>query len=665
MGRRGAAGARLEKDCNLSVARVLVESRESIFGVAGRAGDCTAAADLGAGTEPWHCTGRPGESRMGGVGMKARMWLGCLTAAAGMAAGAWAQSGDATAKGVSVPDTPLFKLEVRRVPVDVTVMDKQGHAVKGLKKSDFIVKEDGKPQNILTFEYFDGSKPDFTPPKLPPLPANTFINVPRTPERGPLYVLYYDMVNTPLVNQMEFRRQLLKFVDEAPAGVRIAIFVNARRLQLLQGFTADHELLKQAILYQGDGPHIPKVFIYGSNFGAGDAGGALSNLDFMAEYLAGLPGRKNVIWLASQFPIPVGPTVVGSGQMGGGGAPPSMGVGPQGGPQVLDYTDLMWDMIHRTYTAMMKAQVALYPVDLKGVTGAAANGEAADSMINNGYMNTIAAATGGQAYYSNNRLDELITKAVDDGASYYSLSYEPNEKNFNSTKGYEQQRSIEVSLKGKKKGDYVLHYREGYYAVPSDQVKADKTTNALQARFVAAKAQDTLFANIEHGAPQAHDLLFTAHLEAAGQPQMATEEQMKQLVDSPVYFKTRKANKPAATPKPVKLQKYLIDYAVIDPQLKALAAQGARPPVLEFAAAAYDNDGRLLNSILNDGVPSGKKGSKAKTDALFAATQELDAPAGTEYIRLAVRDTLNDRTGTLEVKLPLKAENDVAENQHP
>lgn len=590
--------------------------------------------------------------------MKARMWTGCAVVLGTLATGLAAQSGSGSAKAVSAPDTPLFKLEVRRVPVDVTVTDKQGNPVKGLKKSDFLVEEDKKPQKILSFDYFDGSKVDFVPPKLPPMPANTYINVPRTPERGPLYILYYDMVNTAPENQMEFRHQLLRFVEEAPAGVRIALFVNARRLQLVQGFTTDHELLKQAILYQGDGPHIPKVFIYGSTFGAGDAGGVLSNLDFMSQYLAGIPGRKNLIWMASQFPIPSAPTVVGGAQMAGGGPPPSMAVGPQGGPEVLDYTDLMWDMIHRTYTAMMKAQVALYPVDLKGVTGADAYGQAADAMIDHSYMDSIAAATGGKAYYSNNRLGELIRDAISDGASYYSLMYEPSAKNFPSTKGYEQQRTITVSLKGKKKGEYILRYREGYYAVPNDQVKSGKTQDALQARFVAAKAQDTLFASIEHGAPMMHDLLFSAHLSADGAPQMATKEQMLQLVDTPAYFKTRKKGKAVSTPKPVKMQKYVIDYAVIDPQLKALAAHGTRPPVLEFAAAAYDSDGRLLNSILNQGTPSGKKGAKAKTDALFSALQELDAPAGTEYIRLAVRDTLNDRTGTLEVKLPLKAQPD-------
>lgn len=248
----------------------------------------------------------------------------------------------------------------------------------------------------------------------------------------------------------------------------------------------------------------------------------------------------------------------------------------------------------------------------------------------------------------------MMTQAINDGQDYYSLSYEPPAKDFDPAEE-NKERFISVSLARDPKGQYNLSYRKFYYVVMDDVVKSGTTEDALQKRFEAAKAQDTLYANIEHGAPMMHELLFSAHLSADGAPQMATKEEMMALVDTPAYFKTRKKNKPVSAPKPVKMQKYSIDYEVIDPQLKRLAATGGRQPVLEFAAAAYDNEGRLLNSILNQGLPSGQKGAKAKTDALFSAIQELDAPAGTAYIRLAVRDTLNDRTGTLEVKLPLKA----------
>jgi hypothetical protein len=192
-----------------------------------------------------------------------------------------------------------------------------------------------------------------------------------------------------------------------------------------------------------------------------------------------------------------------------------------------------------------------------------------------------------------------------------------------------------------------------YYALGDDAEQKQQKHDPLQARFLAAKAQDTLYANIEHGAPLLHDLLFSAQVAPDGEAHMATPEQMQALEDAPDYFKTRHKNKPQAPPKPLKLRKYVIDYGVIDPQLKTMAAHGQKA-ILEFAAAAYNDDGRLLNSILNQGVPTGNGGKKSQ--ALFHAIQELEAPPGTAYIRLAVRDTATNRTGTVEVKLPLHAQ---------
>ena len=140
---------------------------------------------------------------------------------------------------------------MRRVPVDVVVTDKQGNPVRGLWKGDFVVKEDKVPQTVLAFDYQDGSTPSYVPAKLPPLPANTFVNVPTQPERGPLYILYYDMVNTPMDDQMSAHQQILDFVDRSKPGTRFALFVNARGLHMIQGFTSDHELSARRNPLQG------------------------------------------------------------------------------------------------------------------------------------------------------------------------------------------------------------------------------------------------------------------------------------------------------------------------------------------------------------------------------------------------------------------------------
>jgi hypothetical protein len=342
---------------------------------------------------------------------------------------------------------------------------------------------------------------------------------------------------------------------------------------------------------------------------------------------------------------------------------------------------------------MMRSQVAIYPVDVKGVvlweerspspagdaagdlsaanspstappgggagdgTGYAgsgvggAGGQSGFSVTSNDQFQEeyIANSTGGHAYYSNNDVSGVMEKAVELGQSYYTLSYEPTNIRFDGS-----DRHIEVTLANK--SGYTLSYRNLYYAVPDDADQTSPKPETPQARFVAAKATDTLYANIEHGAPMLHDLLFSTHLAAVGAPALATAEQMAQLEDSPAFFRTRHRDKPLKPLAPVKLQEYLVDYVVIDPQLKELAARGGKPPLLEFVAAAYDEDGILLNSTLNRGLASTGSPASGKAGALFRAEQELEVPPRAAWIRMAVRDTLSDRTGTLEVRLPLKPE---------
>jgi VWFA-related protein len=557
--------------------------------------------------------------------------LGILLALISSAAAAQSKTSSKTIAKPNDKDLVL-RVQVRRVPVDVVVLDKQGNPILGLKKNDFVVKEDSRPQHVLTFDWFDGSAPSFVPPKAPAMPVNTFINLPTVPERGPLYVLYYDMVNTPIGDQMAFRQELLRFIDDAPPGTRIALFVNARGLHLVQGFTTDHALLRDAVLRNGSEAYFPKVFIYAENYGHWDVGAALSSLNFIAEYLGGIPERKNLIWLSSAFPIPVGPKLI------------SVGGDP---PQVYDLTELTRDLVKHTYAALMRSQIALYPVSLTGVAGGG------DAMLDHDDMERIASSTGGRASYSDNRERFQIEKAFEHGRSYYTLTYSPDNAKYDGS-----ERKIQVALA--KKCDCTLTYRNVYYAVSDDEVQLIHKKEVPQARFLAAKAADTLYASIEHGAPLMHDLLFSAHLAAVGELHMATVEQMQQLEDAPAYFHTRRRSHSQKPLTPVKLQKYVIDYGVIDPHLRALAAK--KPSVLEFAAAAYDNDGRLMNSMLNEGALSGERPIQAKSQALFHAVQELEVPAGAEFIRLAVRNTLNNRTGTLEVKLPLKVETETAQS---
>jgi hypothetical protein len=98
-----------------------------------------------------------------------------------------AQSDSTPPAQAKTESIPTFRTTVRRVIVDVVVRDSANRPVHGLKASDFIVAENGQPQNILSFDVFDLEKPSISlPPNAPHLPPNHFVNIPPTPEHGPL-----------------------------------------------------------------------------------------------------------------------------------------------------------------------------------------------------------------------------------------------------------------------------------------------------------------------------------------------------------------------------------------------------------------------------------------------------------------------------------------------
>jgi VWFA-related protein len=545
-----------------------------------------------------------------------------------------------------------IRTTVRRVIEDVVVTDDKDNPIQGLHREDFILKEDGKPQEILSFDIHDGTKPNFIPPKVPPLPPNTYVDVPSAPEQGPLYVILYDMVNTELPDQLYAHKALFKFVDSKPSGTRFAIFLNTEKTSLIQGFTQDRQLLHDALSRSGPGPHLPNVFIYGANYGKGNEGATLSLFNQLAQYLDGVPGRKNLIWMSSAFPLNLAPN------------PDS---------------PISQEEVKRTIAVMTHAQIAIYPVDLTGVQAdggggggaagpgqygstatvgsgpqsggaAAAGGGISQAATQHLSLDELAAETGGKAIYSDNDIVDELDRATVAGASYYTLSYSPSNRLEDG-----EQRKIVVKLV---KPGYKLSYRRFYYGLPPDRspkVGGVQAQSAPSSESVTVNPTDTLYGSIEHGAPMLHDLLFSLHVRSEGKPTYGTPKQMAQIVNEPAYFRTRSRKKSFQRPPLIKLQKYVIDYRVIDPLLKTMAGQTGRKPMLEFAAAGYDVEGRMVNGIINNAIAEPPKDGE-KTADTFRVEQDIDLPLEAAWLRIAVRDTLTDRTGTIEIALPLKPE---------
>ena len=599
---------------------------------------------------------------------------------AGVVVSMQAQIPSTPGAGQDEPPTVL-QMTVRRVVLDVVVTDAKGTPVRGLNEGDFKVTEDGTAQKIVAFDAVGFSDSmDYEPPRLPPQPAGTYINLPATPEKGPLYVLLYDLVNMDSADQMNTpmdhsaqlfaRKQLIKFIESKPEGTRFAIFVRSDGLHLVQGFTADKALLYRAVDPHNPKGHIPVVFLNGENFGRGDRISALDTLHSIATYLDGMSGRKNLIWFASQFPL-------------------SLFAADTDGVNFQAETKETLDLLAHD-------QIALYPVDGRGVpyqdshaqignsphsdtvtspeeagtggpTGSGTTGNSpttsssfvqGSSVVNDSFntMDGIARETGGQAFYGFNDVAEELVKATEGGEMYYTLAYAPTNLNYNG-----KVRNIHVTLA--KKG-YALSYRRSYYGTETQQAAVTATADEYAAP-VAQKAKagetsrkdsaasnvvkDSLSANMEYGAPEEHQLVFVVEAQAVGVPAAGTTAQMAELATEPAYFKSRRKSAPAVPLHPIPLQKDEFSFNIPTRQF-----QGERSLNLELAAAAYDAEGRLMNAFVRVAKKDWEE-TPGTPDSLpfFRVEQELEVPVAAASLRVAVRDATNDRTGAMEITLPL------------
>jgi len=541
-----------------------------------------------------------------------------------------------------------FKLNVNRVVVDVVVTDQNGKPVHGLTQQDFSVSEDGKPQDILSFDVHNLDSNPSHVAKLPPMPPNTFVNVATEPERGPLYVLLLDLVNTERDDQPYARQQLQKFVDAKPQGTRFAVFVLSDSLHLVQGFSADRDQLYKTLDPSHSIPHVPRIFLNGRNYGRGDSLMMLTVFKLIALYLDGIPGRKNIVWVSGSFPIDLF-------------------------PHNDDRPDTRAEATE-AMDALTRAECAIYTVDVNGVVvfpagrstggstggglgssassapGAGSNASPLSSQmqiagggtsVSDAYMveETLADMTGGRAFYSRNDIASVLEEATEAGSDYYTLTYSPSNQSFD---GKLRKIRVELATKGLR-----LEYRREYLATaPQSPIMPARGKPRKDEDTNLRPIGDSLAAYMQHGAPTARDVYFRAHVRTLTPVHLASAEQMANLVDQPTYFRLRQRRHSQRPLPPIKLQTYLVDYQII-----------ARIPNLEVAAGVFDDEGRLLDGDVEEASSASAKPEDAQAKfTYFRVQQKLEVPANSVFLRLGVRDLSNDRMGTMEIRLPLAPE---------
>jgi VWFA-related protein len=361
------------------------------------------------------------------------------------------------------------------VIVDVTVKDKSGKVIEGLKQDDFAIFEDGKQQKVSVFEFQKLSSDPEPPPtltlsdqlKLPDKPTTSITA--ETPGQiqyhdKRLMVLFLDFSSMGIPEQLRAQEAAQQYLDkQITKDDLVAIMLYTSMINVLTDFTADREVLSNIIqnLPIGEMSELAGLADTGDD-NSEDTGAAfvadetefnifntdqkLAAIEQASRMLSALPEKKALIYFSS-------------------------GVSKTG----IDNQA----QLEASINAAVKANLAIYPIDARGLMadppgGDASKGASRGSGIFNGSvynsqrsginnsqetLSTLAADTGGKVFLDSNDIAAGITQAQQDMKSYYLIGYYSN----NSAEDGKY-RKISVKLTNKNIVNAKLEHRLGYYA---------------------------------------------------------------------------------------------------------------------------------------------------------------------------------------------------------
>jgi VWFA-related protein len=373
---------------------------------------------------------------------------------------------------------PTFRSGTRLVVQTVTVRDGDGKPIEGLTAKDFVVTEDGDPQEIAFVEYqrieseAQPAPPDPAvnqqPPDSPPAPAPAPIagsGLGRSPSEAARYrdrrllILYFDQTALPPADLMRAFTAARSYLaaQMRPSDLVAVMSFEGGAVRLRQEFTDDRAKLNEILirLIAGDdldGDGIPDTTDdIGTAFGQDDAEFSILNTDRQLSalqtavgMLRPFPEQKSLVYFASGLRL--------------------NGVDNQA-------------QLRATINAAIRANVSIFPVDARGLVASAPLGDAsraspgglgmftgrlAENMMT-GFQRSqdtlygLAKDTGGRALFDYNDLSLGIAQAAEAISSYYIIGYYSTHTALDG-----KFRRVRVALAGGRSAE--LTYRQGYFA---------------------------------------------------------------------------------------------------------------------------------------------------------------------------------------------------------
>jgi VWFA-related protein len=367
--------------------------------------------------------------------------------------------------------SPKFTINQQLVVETVSVKDKSGKPIEDLSASDFTVTEDGAPQQIKFFEF---QKLDEKAPRLSPsvswVPTETSLTQTQIAAEPPgtlkysdrrLLVLYFDMSAMSVRDQLRSVAATQAFIAARVTAVDLVsvMVFDSGALRILEDFTDDRAHLMGTLnalsatrdtrgdansLYSG-GPDASAAFGQDdSEFNIFNTDRQLSALQTAARALSHISERKLLIYFA-------------------------------GGIQLNGLDNQA--QLHATINEAVRAGVAFYPIDTRGLVAQAPIGDAtrgspggagpytgSAAFATQGRLQrsqdtlwTLAEDTGGKAFLDNNDLAKGVIQAQQSLASYYVIGYYTSNETLDG-----KYRRVKVTVNGRRTA--TLDYRRGYFA---------------------------------------------------------------------------------------------------------------------------------------------------------------------------------------------------------
>ncbi len=391
-------------------------------------------------------------------------------------------------------------IQVSVVNLDVYVADKQGRPVAGLRKEDFTVLEDGKPVEVSNFFAENGRAAVAASIPARGTPAAGIVTAASqgTVDQRLRLVVFVDDVNLSAANRSRILQSVGTFLHtELKLGDEAMLVRYDEKLVIRQPFTADlarldadlaailafptdirkynasftqaiEELEQSVNGGEGFGP-LAEASV--SNWAAQESSavrGALNALDSVVSSLAGVPGRKTLLYVSDGLSLVPGLdmfTIITRTFRGAGAEHRT----PEMVAQRFDLTP----RFRQITSHASRNRITFYPIEAYGTREGENSLFDAVSLANrqNG-LRILAEDTGGRELFNAANVPAALARMEQDFTSYYSLGYQPQRA------GDTAEHKIEVRVKARNADQ--VRYRQWYRDKPVSEMVAERTLAAMR-----------------------------------------------------------------------------------------------------------------------------------------------------------------------------------------